>query len=132
MSSSDHDECENSSNKQKFMQYFQTASKGLSEGGNDPQVPKHAKNIRTGTNKKRVQQDPHFGLVCNKTICRSNQASKKRHAASNYKNDPGFNLSKSIVPMNHQAAVAAKKKKEDNTLCKCEDAEDVMQFIRWK
>ena len=116
------------SNERKFLQYFQTASKKLSDGGNDPQVPKHVKNVQPGTNKKRVQQDPHFCLVCNKTICRGNQASKERHAASNHKNDPGFNLSKSIVPINHQAAVAAKRRKEDNTLCESKDTEEVMEI----
>lgn len=116
------------SNERNFLQYFQAASKKLSDGGNDPQVPKHVKNVQPGTNKKRVQQDPHFCLVCNKTICRGNQASKERHASSNHKNDPGFNLSKSIVPINHQAAVAAKRKKEDNTLCESEDTEEVMEI----
>ena len=75
-----------------------------------------------------MQQDPHFCLVCNKTISRGNQASKERHASSNHKNDPVFNLSKSIVPINHQAAVAAKRKKEDNTLCESEDTEEVMEI----
>ena len=110
------------------MQYFQTASKKLPDGGNDPQAPKHVKNVQPGTNKERVQQDPHFCLVCNKTIFRGNQATKERHAASNHKNDPGFNLSKSIVPINHQAAVAAKRKKEDNTLCESEDTEEAMEI----
>ena len=44
-----------------------------------------------------------------------------------HKNDPGFILSKSIVPINHQAAVAEKRKKEDSTLCENEDTEEVME-----
>ena len=40
------------SNDRKFLQYFQTASKKLSDGGNDPQAPKHVKNVQPGTNKK--------------------------------------------------------------------------------
>ena len=31
------------SNERKFLQYFQTTSKKLSDGGNDPQAPKHVK-----------------------------------------------------------------------------------------
>jgi hypothetical protein len=69
-----------------------------------------------------------FALSVIRMICHGNRASKERHAASNHKNDPGFNLSKSIVPINHQAVVAAKRKKEDNILSESEDTEQVMEI----
>ena len=41
-------------------------------------------------------------------------ASRERHANSNHKNDRSYDYKKAIVPIDHQAAVAAKRKKDND------------------
>ena len=92
----------------KFYQYFKNASK--TAGGEsvlDSTYPPLA------YKKKRPQQDLHTCLVCNKAISRGNKASRERHANSNRKNDRNYDFEKAIVPIDHQAAVAAKRKKRE-------------------
>ena len=59
--------------------------------------------------KRRVQLDAHLCLVCKKTLSRGNKASRERHAISNHRGNSQFNLMADIVPIDHQAAVAARK-----------------------
>jgi hypothetical protein len=121
------------SNERKVLQYFQTASNKLSGGGKDPQFLNMQETYSLELTRKECSKTFTFALSVIShnnviIICHGNRASKERHAASNHKNDPGFNLSKSIVPINHQAAVAAKRKKEDNILSESEDTEQVMEI----
>lgn len=104
-----------SSSEDKFFQYFKNASKTLSKTASqgptlDGTCPPLA------YKKKRPQQDLHICLVCNKTISRGNKASRKRHANSNHKNDRVYDCEKAIVRIDHQAAVAAKRKKENDRI----------------
>ena len=97
----------------KFYQYFKNASKALSKtAGQVPTLDSTC--LPLACKKKRPQQDLHTCLVCNKTISRGNKASRERHANSNHKNDRSYDYKKAIVPTDHQAAEAAKRKKDND------------------
>ena len=65
--------------------------------------------IEPAAKKRRVQLDAHFCLVCKKTLSRGNKSSRERHAVSNHRGNSKFDLMADIVPIDHQAAVAARK-----------------------
>ena len=54
-----------------------------------------------------------FSLI-SKTVSRGNEVSRERHTNSNHKNDRSYNYKKAIAPINHQAGVVAKRKKDND------------------